>query len=178
MLQKSSLDKDQYSQGKQATDVHHLCLEPPTATSTWLCSLMTKTSAKERKKMSKTKWVEWRKLTSCPDSLWWVEGEGWRRHTWTGCRGAPWTALLGGRAHIPLCMGYPLFRCLNPSCNSPPLSPITSYFFHMPSASPHCSASQCPLLGHAKALSAQWFLSGPSRQPLLPAAEGPGEVSR
>ena len=36
---KSCLDKDQYSSDEQATAVYHLCLEPPTAASAWLCSL-------------------------------------------------------------------------------------------------------------------------------------------
>lgn len=87
-------------------------------------------------------------------------------------------ALLGDLAHIPLCMGDPLPPCLSLSCNSPLLSHTTSYFFHMPPASSRCSASRRPLPGHAEALLAGWSSSGPSWQPLLPAGERAGEVSR
>lgn len=176
MLQKSSLDQDLYSQGKQATDAHHLCLEPPAATSTCLCLLLIsaqKHLLKREKKGAKQSRLDGGNRALVPT----VYNGGKERdggitpgqgvEEAESSHGGPCTHFSASSA--------PMFK---PQLNSPLLSLTTSYFSHMPSASSHCSKSQCPLLGHAKALLASWFLSGPSRQPLLPAGQGPGEVTR
>lgn len=136
MLQKSSLDQDQYSQGNQATDAHPLCLEPPAATSSCLFSVMISVLKhllrREKKWAKQMGWMEKTEHFSQQSN----KGEGWKYHTWIGRRHR---ALLGCHAHIPLCLGYPLLWCLNLSSNSPLLSPITSYFSYLLSVSSHCS---------------------------------------
>lgn len=176
MLQKSSLDQDLYSQGKQATDAHHLCLEPPAATSTCLCSLLT--SAQKHRLRGEKKWAKQSGLDGGNRALVPTVYNGGKERDGgitpgqdveeaQSSHGGPCT-------HFSL---HSLLWCWNLSWTAHS-SPITSYFSHTPSASSHCSTSQCPLLGHAKALLASWFLLGPSRQILLPAGEGPGEVTR
>lgn len=79
-------------------------------------------------------------------------------------------------AHIPLSMGYPLPPGLNLSCNNR-LLPHHPLFLAHPQLHPAAGqASSSP--GACQGPVSRWSPSGPSWQPLLPADEEAGEVSR